>query len=133
MRSPDLFNTVYLFSAKEAEEHTALLSPSMVIDLRLESDPSPGKAHIPMEDGREGQQERIREAVRLLVQCIAEENPVILHCQGGSSRTGCAAAALLLEKGSASSVDEAESMLQKLRPSIAISPALKNDLRSVYE
>jgi len=46
-----------------------------------------------------------------------------IHCAQGRGRSAAVAAALLIRKGLAADVDEAERMLRAARPSIRISPA----------
>ncbi|MBD2845721.1 dual specificity protein phosphatase family protein [Paenibacillus sp. IB182496] len=109
----------------------------IVIDLRGEKEPT-GKENpqhyllVPMFDGCENQESRIQEAVDAVEKLVHSRHKVALHCSGGLSRAGCVATALLVRFGKASTIDDAEQLLRKMRPTISIHPKLMRSLNNLY-
>ena len=57
---------------------------------------------------------------RSLVQRLRDQEGVLVHCASGHGRSATLAAALLIARGLASSVAEAEAMLRARRPGIGL-------------
>jgi protein-tyrosine phosphatase len=55
-----------------------------------------------------------------LIARLVDERGVFVHCASGHGRSATLAAALLIARGAASSVEEAESLMQKKRPGIRL-------------
>lgn len=73
--------------------------------------------HQAIEDDNVPQEEFLQawpETSRQLHQLLAQDGSVVLHCKGGSGRTGLLAAHLLLELGTP--LSEAQDAIQALRP-----------------
>lgn len=62
--------------------------------------------------------------VRELVRYLADHPGVIyLHCAQGRGRSAMLAAAVLIERGQASTPEEAEALMRRARPTVHLSPA----------
>jgi hypothetical protein len=59
----------------------------------------------------------------LLRHAREETGPIYIHCAQGRGRSAALAAALLIARGAAANVDEAEATLRRARPSVRLNPA----------
>ncbi|AKT41252.1 dual specificity protein phosphatase family protein [Chondromyces crocatus] len=87
----------------------------------------PGYHCVPTLDGTapEG------EVLVALVERLRGEEGVYLHCAAGHGRSATVAAALLLSRGLATTVDEAEAQLRRRRPGIRLNAAQRRVLEEV--
>lgn len=89
-------------------------------ELPLQLHPSAYVA-FPVWDTRAPSPEQIEMAVRwALHQQINEGHRVLVHCAHGHGRSGCMMAALLIAKGLAGTVIEAEAIMKKGRPKVRL-------------
>ena len=65
----------------------------------------------------------VEEFRSLVAEVAADDSPVYIHCASGHGRGAMFAAALLIARGRASNVDEAEAMIRLARPGVRLSPA----------
>jgi protein-tyrosine phosphatase len=75
---------------------------------------------LPTLDGMPSDEHKLEQMLQRLAR---EQRVMYIHCAQGRGRSAAVAAALLIRKGLAADVDEAERMLRAARPSIRISPA----------
>ena len=66
---------------------------------------------------------------RLVTQVAADEGPVYVHCASGHGRGAMFAAALLIARGQASSVEEAEAAIRAIRPGVRLSAGQREFVR----
>jgi protein-tyrosine phosphatase len=59
------------------------------------------------------------------------QGTVYVHCAAGHGRSAAVAAAVLIARGLAGSVEEAESLMRKVRPGIRLTPAQRSLLRRI--
>jgi protein-tyrosine phosphatase len=69
---------------------------------------------------------------QLVEQVVACEGPVYLHCAQGYGRSATVAAAVLLARGLAADVREAERMLKRVRPGVKLQRAQRKLLKRVF-
>lgn len=55
-------------------------------------------------------------------EAAAHEGPIYVHCAAGYGRSAAVAAAILVARGLASNVDDAQAMLQRARPKVFLHP-----------
>lgn len=70
-------------------------------------------------------------ALRGLLERLRGEEQIYLHCASGHGRSATVAAALLLARGLAASVEEAEAQLRQRRPGIRLNAAQRRSLERV--
>jgi protein-tyrosine phosphatase len=103
----------------------------IVVDLTAEfEDPSAirrrtGYRAFPILDGSSPDEE----ALRRILRSLAGER-IFVHCAQGHGRTGLVAAALLIERGTADSAEDAVRVLQQARPKIALNAGQWKCLRA---
>ena len=67
----------------------------------------------------------------LLVARLRHLEGVLVHCVAGHGRSATLAAALLIERGIARDVDEAEALMRRRRPGIRLSSAQREAVRAL--
>jgi protein-tyrosine phosphatase len=73
------------------------------------------------------------EALRQLVQkVVAWPGAVYVHCAAGHGRSAMVAAAVLLTRGLAADVKQAEGLLRRARPGVRLTPAQRRLLRRLF-
>lgn len=70
------------------------------------------------------------DALRGLVERLRDERGILLHCASGHGRSATVAAALMLDRGLARDVDEAEAAMRARRPGIRLNAVQRELLRS---
>ena len=128
-------NRVYIGSAASAEEATNELDLDKVFDLRVESldDDMTGKrVHLPIIDGKEKQDESVKNVINAVKKAYDNDEAIFFHCSGGKNRTGTVAIGLLLELGLAKSIEEAEEKAVSIRSEISVKPEMKETLGRLY-
>jgi protein-tyrosine phosphatase len=92
-----------------------------VVDLTAEfaADRRPGVAYLcaPALDGGVPEEQAMRELLRALRKL---EGPVYVHCAAGHARSASVVAAMLVLEGRAATIDDAERMLQDIRPRVSM-------------
>jgi protein-tyrosine phosphatase len=68
--------------------------------------------HVPSDD----------DFARLIADLVHHNAPLYIHCGAGRGRSAMVAAALLIQRGLASDVEQAEAMLVQRRPGVALHP-----------
>jgi protein-tyrosine phosphatase len=107
----------------------------LVIDLTAEFPVARGVAHgreyvaLPTLDGTAPQEEALRAALTCIV---GSPGPVYIHCAMGHGRSATLAAAVLLARGLAGDVAQAEKMLRGVRPGVRLKPAQRELLRRLF-
>ncbi|MCB1056466.1 MAG: dual specificity protein phosphatase family protein [Acidobacteria bacterium] len=66
----------------------------------------------------------------VVAEVAAEQAPVLIHCIAGKGRSAMLAAAVLLVRGAAGTVDEAEAILRRGRPGVHLHPAQREAVRA---
>src|SRR5262249_16782490 len=107
----------------------------LVVDLTAEFPVARGVAlgrdyvALPTLDGTAPQEQAFRAALTTIV---ASPGPVYLHCAMGHGRSATLAAAVLLTRGLASDVAQAEKMLRGVRPGVRLKPVQRELLRRIF-
>ncbi len=118
---------ITMMTMAELIEHQADSLPSLCADLGM------GWYHLPVEDGCAPETPfaeafAIQKAV--LLDLVETGATIVIHCHGGSGRTGLMAAILMLELGYAPA--QVKAQIQDLRPKSLTSPVQVNYLVEHY-
>ena len=89
---------------------------------------APGYVSFPVLDGAAPTPEALRDAVRRL-----RPGRTFVHCAQGHGRTGLFTLAVLLESGSARSIEEGLQVLRAIRPGIVLNPEQRRCLQMYAE
>jgi protein-tyrosine phosphatase len=110
----------------------------VIIDLRAEAPIDDSETdgikhiHIPLVDQKEGQEQKILQAVSNVVDAYKAGKKVAFHCAAGRSRTGSVAIGMLLTLGISHSVEDAEQYVKRIRPEVTIHPLLKESVQKAF-
>jgi protein-tyrosine phosphatase len=85
---------------------------------------------LPTLDASVPDERRLRELVRYLAD---HRGGIYLHCAQGRGRSAMLAAAVLIERGQAASVEEAEALMQRARPTVQLSRAQRRLIARVAQ
>lgn len=129
---------VFIGGAAAAEEVATQEKVDVIYDLRAEAAEkgtlsTPQSISLPLIEDAGGQAASIKKIASQIVSDVDEGKTVYFHCQGGSGRTGTIAAAVLLEMGRASSVEDAIQQAQSVRESVRVKPEFSQSLTELYE
>lgn len=110
---------------------------SAVIDLRAEAqydtkNENVNYVNIPLIDGEPNQKQLLQKGIKEVIKFYKEGKQVVLHWQGGKSRTGSVALRVLLELNIVDSIDKGLQLLKEVRPEIVIHPEFIKDLEDMY-
>ena len=83
---------------------------------------------FPILDGSAATPAEIR---KLADEIIRMPKPILIHCAQGHGRTGLVAAAVLLASGEAKTADDAISMIQAVRPGVALNKIQRTVLEQI--
>lgn len=116
-------------------EHELPPSVSTVVDLTCEMTASPSSRKLnyiclPILDGYAPSVEALFSLILILRQL---ESPLYIHCAAGHGRSAMVAVALLVARGYAKTLEEAEEMVRAARPAIAIKSTQQTVLKQWYE
>ena len=129
---------VYIGGADAAPEVAENKQVDVIYDLRAEAKErgelsTPESVSLPLIEDGEGQANTVKQVAEQIVADVEAGKSVYFHCQGGSGRTGTVAAAVLLEMGRASSVEDAIQQVQSVRDSVKVRPEFQQALLDIYE
>ena len=129
---------IYIGGADAAKEVAANEHIDVIYDLRAEAAEkgelsTPESVSLPLKEDEGGQSASIKEVAEQIVADFDTGKSVYFHCQGGSGRTGTIAAAVLLEMGRASTVEDAIQQVQSVRDTVKVKPEFSNALTELYE
>jgi hypothetical protein len=116
----DLFIGGWPNEASSSPPVSGLAVLDVTCELPLQLEPSAYLA-VPVWDTRAPSPEQIEMGVRwALHQQMNKGHRVLIHCAHGHGRSGCMMAALLIAKGLAGTVLEAEAIMKKARPRVRL-------------
>lgn len=129
---------IYIGGAEAANEVVQNEKVDVIYDLRAEAKErgelsTSESISLPLVEDGEGQANTIKKVAHQIVEDFDAGKSVYFHCQGGSGRTGTVAAAVLLEMGRASTVEDAIQQVQSVRDSVKVKPEFQEALLSIYE
>lgn len=129
---------IYIGGADAAEEVAQKEKIDIIYDLRAEAKErgelsTPQSISLPLIEDAGGQAKSIKQIAEQIVSDLDNGKSIYFHCQGGSGRTGTIAAAVLLEMGRASSVEDAIQQAQRVREKVKVKPEFYTSLSELYE
>lgn len=81
----------------------------------------------PVLDATSPTQDQARAVLGVIEQC---RGPVYLHCAAGHGRSATIAACIMIQRGHARTLEEAEAQLRVIRPGVTLNPAQRDLLRT---
>ncbi|PEK99102.1 dual specificity protein phosphatase family protein [Bacillus sp. AFS017336] len=126
---------IYFGGADDVKEMMDHENADIVFDLRVknyEADTEINRVHSPIVDDSEEQANTLKTAIENVVEAYNSDQKVYFHCGGGNTRAGIVAIGTLLALNKAETIDEAEEMALKIRPTIKSNPNMKEALKKIY-
>lgn len=138
------FNTliparIYIGSERDAQDMVDVAQCDVIIDLREEairpsfSSDSAQWVHIGLKDHISGQEEKVREAIKLVTELYQQGKSIGIHCASGVCRTATVAIGVLIELGICKKMKEALEFVEMSRKQTALHPSLKQTLQNLYK
>ncbi|MCY9666372.1 dual specificity protein phosphatase family protein [Paenibacillus alginolyticus] len=130
---------IYFGGASDVEDMVKNEGVEVVVDLRGEATECAYPAgdvewlQVPLGDNAEGPQDQLfQQAINHVVEAYRGGKKVGFHCGGGKGRTGAVAIGTLLALGKSRTIEEAEKLVQSIRPVVSIKQPQREALEKLF-